>query len=163
MQGLMLFYATHPFWVWLAVAAIFLAIEVATGTGWLLWPAAAGFLVGLLTLVVAPGLPIELGLFAVLTIATTYAARRFLRPVLDASNPDLNDPALRLVGRDGEVLDGFEQRQGPGVRRRQGMGRRRPRGRTGRRTEGAGGVRRGRGADGSVGRPGSTGRLGSFR
>jgi membrane protein implicated in regulation of membrane protease activity len=108
----MLFYATHPFWVWLAAAAIFLAIEVATGTGWLLWPAAAGFLVGLLTLVVAPGLPIELGLFAVLTIATTYAARRFLRPVLDASNPDLNDPALRLVGRDGEALAGFEHGKG---------------------------------------------------
>ncbi len=39
-SGLMSFYATHPFWVWLAVAAIFLAVEVATGTGWLLWPAA---------------------------------------------------------------------------------------------------------------------------
>ncbi|EJL25398.1 hypothetical protein PMI01_04370, partial [Caulobacter sp. AP07] len=41
MDGLMLFYMTHPFWVWLAVAAIFLAAEVATGTGWLLWPAAS--------------------------------------------------------------------------------------------------------------------------
>jgi membrane protein implicated in regulation of membrane protease activity len=112
MQGLMLFYATHPFWVWLAVAAIFLAVEVATGTGWLLWPAASAMLVGLLTLVVAPGLPIELGLFAVLTIASTYLARRFLRPVLDANNPDLNDPSLRLVGRDGEVLDGFQNGKG---------------------------------------------------
>jgi membrane protein implicated in regulation of membrane protease activity len=112
MQGLMLFYATHPFWVWLAVAAIFLAVEVATGTGWLLWPAASGFLVGLLTLIVAPGLPIELGLFAVLTIAATYLARRYLRPVLDADNPDLNDPSLRLVGRDGEALDGFTNGKG---------------------------------------------------
>jgi membrane protein implicated in regulation of membrane protease activity len=112
MDGLMLFYATHPFWVWLAVAAIFLAVEVATGTGWLLWPAASAGLVGLLTLAVAPGLPIELGLFAVLTIATTYFARRFLQPVLDARNADLNDPALRLVGRDGHVLDGFENGAG---------------------------------------------------
>ena len=112
MHGLMAFYATHPFWVWLAVAAIFLAVEVATGTGWLLWPAAAGLLVGLLTLVVAPGLPAELVLFAVLTIAATYLARRFLRPVLEADGPDLNDPALRLVGRDGEVLDGFANGHG---------------------------------------------------
>src|SRR4051812_23266738 len=112
MHGLMLFYATHPFWVWLAVAAIFLAVEVATGTGWLLWPAAAAFLVGLLTLVVAPGLPIELGLFAVLTIVSTYLARRFLRPVLDGDGPDLNDPALRLVGREGEALDGFHNGKG---------------------------------------------------
>jgi membrane protein implicated in regulation of membrane protease activity len=68
--------------------------------------------VGLLTLAVAPGLPIELGLFAVLTIASTYFARRFLRPVLDAGNPDLNDPSLRLVGRDGEALAGFENGKG---------------------------------------------------
>jgi len=112
MQGLMLFYATHPFWVWLAVAAIFLAIEVATGTGWLLWPAASAALVGLLTLIFAPGPPIELGLFAVLTIATTYFARRFMRPVLEAHNADLNDPSLRLVGRDGEVLNGFHNGKG---------------------------------------------------
>ena len=112
MHGLMLFYATHPFWVWLAVAAIFLAVEVATGTGWLLWPAAAGLLVGLLTLVLPLGAPLELGLFAVLTIAATYLARRFLKPVLDAGNPDLNDPSLRLVGRDGEALDGFQNGKG---------------------------------------------------
>jgi membrane protein implicated in regulation of membrane protease activity len=112
MHGLMSFYATHPFWVWLAVAAIFLAVEVATGTGWLLWPAAAGLLVGLLTLALPLGAPLELGLFAVLTIAATYLARRFLRPVLDAGNPDLNDPTLRLVGRDGEVLDGFQNGKG---------------------------------------------------
>ncbi|CAN7266680.1 NfeD family protein [Caulobacter sp. LjRoot300] len=112
MHGLMAFYATHPFWVWLAVAAIFLAVEVATGTGWLLWPAAAGLVVGLLTLVLRLGAPLELGLFAVLTIAATYLARRFLKPVLDAHNPDLNDPSLRLVGRDGEVLDGFHNGKG---------------------------------------------------
>lgn len=108
----MLFYATHPFWVWLAIAAIFLAIEVATGTGWLLWPAASAALVGLLTLVVAPGLAIETGLFAVLTIVATYLARRYLRPALEGSpQPDLNDPTLRLIGRDCEVL-AFENGKG---------------------------------------------------
>lgn len=105
-------YAMHPLWLWLAVAALFLAIEVGTGSGWLLWPAASAFLVGLLTLVAPLGLPVELVLFAVLTIATTYLARRFLKPVLDAKNPDLNDPSLRLVGRDGEALDGFQNGKG---------------------------------------------------
>jgi membrane protein implicated in regulation of membrane protease activity len=112
MHGLMAFYATHPFWVWLAIAAIFLAVEVATGTGWLLWPAAAGLLVGLLTLALPLGAPLELGLFAVLTIAATYLARRFLKPVLESDAPDVNDPSLRLVGRDGEVLDGFHNGKG---------------------------------------------------
>jgi len=112
MDGLALFYMAHPFWVWLAVAAIFLAAEVATGTGWLLWPAASAALVGMLTLVVNPGLPIEVGLFAVLTIAATYLSRRFLQPVLDGQvQPDLNDPTLRLIGRDCEVL-AFENGKG---------------------------------------------------
>ena len=113
MHGLMLFYATHPFWVWLAVGAIFLAVEVATGTGWLLWPAASAGLVGLMTLAVSPGPPIEIALFAVLTIATTYLARRYLRPALEGpQHPDLNDPTLRLIGRDCEVVGAFENGRG---------------------------------------------------
>jgi membrane protein implicated in regulation of membrane protease activity len=109
LQGL---YATHPFWPWLALAALFLAIEVATGTGWLLWPAASAFVVGLLAEALHPGLALELGLFAVLTIASTYLARRFLRPVLDSTGPDLNDPLQRLVGQHGQVMAAFEQGRG---------------------------------------------------
>jgi membrane protein implicated in regulation of membrane protease activity len=113
MDGLVLFYATHPFWVWLAIAAIFLAVEVATGTGWLLWPAASAGLVGLMTFGFAPGLAVEVGLFAVLTIASTYLARRFLSPALEGPRyPDLNDPTLRLIGRDCEVLESFQNGRG---------------------------------------------------
>ncbi|MDI1364269.1 MAG: NfeD family protein [bacterium] len=108
MDALASFYAMHPFWAWLAVAAAFLAVEVGTGTGWLLWPAASATLVGVLSLALPLGLPIEIALFAVLTIATTYVARRFLRPVLEGDAPDLNDPLLRLIGRDGQVLSTFE-------------------------------------------------------
>ncbi|WP_297513084.1 NfeD family protein [uncultured Caulobacter sp.] len=107
------FHALHPLWVWLAIAAALLAIEVATGTGWLLWPAGSAFVVGLVAQAVHPGLVIEVGLFAVLTIASTYAARRFLRPVLEPPGaPDLNDPAQRLIGQRGQVLSTFEQGRG---------------------------------------------------
>jgi len=109
LQGL---YATHPFWPWLALAALFLAIEVATGTGWLLWPAAGAFVVGLLAEALRPGLAVELGLFAVLTIASIYLARRFMPPVLEPTGPDLNDPLRRLVGQHGQVVAAFEQGRG---------------------------------------------------
>lgn len=112
MDALGSLYATHPFWPWLAVAALFLAIEVATGTGWLLWPAASAFVVGLLAEAVRPGLAVEIGLFAVLTIASTYVARRFLRPVLEPTSPDLNDPLSRLVGQHGQVMAQFDQGRG---------------------------------------------------
>lgn len=112
MQAVAGFYALQPFWLWLGLAALFLAIEVASGTGWLLWPAASAFVVGLLAQAIHPGFILELGLFAVLTIASTYLARRFLRPVLDAKSPDVNDPLQRLVGQRGQVLSTFEQGRG---------------------------------------------------
>jgi inner membrane protein len=112
MSALTAFYVGHPLWVWLAVAAIFLAIEVSTGTGWLLWPAASAAVVGLATLVARLGLPVEIALFAVLTLAATYLARRYLRPAPQDDTPDLNDPALRLVGRQGEAVTAFENGRG---------------------------------------------------
>lgn len=106
------FYALQPFWFWLAVAAVCLAIEVSTGTGWLLWPAASAVVVGLIAQAVHPGAVLEIGLFAVLTIASIYLAKRFLRPLLEARTPDLNDPLQRLVGQRGQVLSTFEQGRG---------------------------------------------------
>ena len=112
MDGLGSFYALHPFWVWLAVAAMFLAVEVSTGTGWLLWPAASAFVVGAIAQFTHLGLLVDGGLFAALTIATTLLARRYLRPVLEPRSPDLNDPTQRLVGQRGQVLSTFEQGRG---------------------------------------------------
>ena len=106
------FYDLHPFWVWLAVAALFLAVEVATGTGWLLWPAASAFVIGVVAQALHPGATVEIGLFAALTIASTLLARRYLRPVLEPKGPDLNDPMQRLVGQRGQVLSTFEQGRG---------------------------------------------------
>lgn len=112
MTGLIDFFAAHPFWLWLSVAAVFLAIEVGTGTGWLLWPAASAAVIGVVALLAPSGLPTQIALFAVLTIASTYLARRFLRPALAGPDPDLNDPAQRLLGRPAEVVTPFENGRG---------------------------------------------------
>lgn len=112
MDGLASFYALHPFWVWLAVAALFLAVEVSTGTGWLLWPAASAFVVGVIAQLLHTGLLADIGMFAALTIASTLLARRYLRPVLEPTSPDLNDATQRLVGQRGQVLSTFEQGRG---------------------------------------------------
>jgi membrane protein implicated in regulation of membrane protease activity len=102
------FYFDHPFWVWMAIAAVLLGVEVATGSGYLLWPAAAAALVGVITLFGAQiGLPIELALFAGLTIVFTLTARRFLPASFHAKGPDINDPLHRLVGQHGEAAGEF--------------------------------------------------------
>ena len=45
MGNLDAFWLTHPFWGWLALGAVLLVTELMTGSGWLLWPAAAAAVV----------------------------------------------------------------------------------------------------------------------
>ncbi len=107
MDAVSAFFSAHPLWVWLAIGAIFLAIELMTGSGWLLWPAGAACLAGVATLV-APRLggAGQIALFAAATIASTYVGRRLMR-ARAPGGADINDPHLRLVGRHGEASAAF--------------------------------------------------------
>ncbi len=105
------FFWAHPMWVWLAVGAAFLAVEAASGSGWLLWPAGSAAAVGAATLFVPMTFAGQAALFAGLTIATTYLGRRFLRgPPKGAS--DINESSERLIGRRGEAASLFQSGQG---------------------------------------------------
>jgi len=107
------FYETHPMWCWLSLAAILLAIEILTGTGWLLWPAASAGVVGLVAVATrALGLPGEVLLFAVLTVAATFLGRRFLPSKNLQDGPDINDRAGDLIGQTGRVVTAFSGGQG---------------------------------------------------
>ena len=107
MDGLAVFYATYPFWTWLAFAAVLLVAEVATGSGWLLWPAGSAAAVAVISVTAPLGPEIEVVLFALATLASTYLGRRYLRPPADQGRNDLNDPAARLIGQEAEVLSAF--------------------------------------------------------
>lgn len=111
MGGLSDFILSHPLWGWMAVGAVFLAIEVATGSGWLLWPAGSAALTGLITLFVPMNQAEQIVVFGVLTIITTYIGRRYLRGVR-TSGADVNNPLLRLVGHRGEAVADFEGEDG---------------------------------------------------
>ncbi len=106
MDALFQLYAAHPFWVWMALAAIFLAVEVPTGSGYLLWPALAAALTALLT-GLRLGLPTELLIFAALTMASILLARRYLPHPFQLKGPDINDPNPRLVGHHGQATQDF--------------------------------------------------------
>ncbi len=107
MEALTTLYAEHPFWVWMGVAALLLAVEVSVGTEWLLWPAAAAAVTGVATI-----LPVELTLagelivFSILTIAGALLSRHLIRRA-QPSGEDLNDRSARLIGRTGEVVSPF--------------------------------------------------------
>ena len=106
-------YLSHPFWVWIAFAAAILAIEIATGSGWLLWAAASAAVVSVLAGFAAVSLPLAMLAFALLTIVSTLLARRYLpRSVTNSDGHDINDQVVRLVGHHGVAVAPFAGRTG---------------------------------------------------
>ena len=108
MEPLVNFYVAQPYWIWLAVGVILLAVEAAFSTEWLLWPAVAAGLTALLS-ALAPqlGLPVEIGVFAALTVASTILSRRLIKRVNPKDEPDINDRDVRLVGERARVVEAF--------------------------------------------------------
>ena len=100
MTALANIYFAHPFWVWLAVGAVLLALEVLSGTGWLLWPAASAGVVALFTLTgINIGWPGDITLFAVLTIVSSLVGRRLMPRHVEG--PNINDRTDSLPGKIG--------------------------------------------------------------
>lgn len=112
MADFVVFYASHAFWVWAGLAAALLAIEVLSGSGWLLWPATAAGVVAVLAALTPVSTAPSLAVFAVLTIVSTFLARRYLPRPLRAEGRDINDAVGRLVGHDGRVVSAFEGQVG---------------------------------------------------
>ena len=104
-------YVAHPFWVWLSAGAVLLAVEAATGAGYLLWAAAAAAVTALFALL-RLGPELELGLFAVVTILATVLARRYLPDPFRTRAPDINAPRHRILGHRGSVVAAFDHGHG---------------------------------------------------
>jgi len=106
-------YAAQPFWFWLAFGVILLAVEAALSTEWLLWPAVSAGVVAVLSAVgLRLGLPIEIALFAVLTIISSLASRRLVTRVNPSESPDINARDSRLVGQSARVVEAFVNGRG---------------------------------------------------
>jgi len=87
MADFVAFYGAHGFWVWTALAAALLAVEVVSGTGWLLSPATSAGVVAVLAALTPVTTPTALAISAVLTIVTTFLARRYLPRPLRSARP----------------------------------------------------------------------------
>ncbi len=81
-------YVAQPFWIWLGVGVLLLAVEAAFSTEWLLWPAVSAGVVAVLTaLGLRWGFGVELGIFAALTVVSTLLSRRLIQRVNPANSP----------------------------------------------------------------------------
>ena len=112
MTWLVELYANQPYWVWVGIAAALLAIEVVTGSGWLLWASAAAGAVALATFAADLSFAVEILLFAVITMASTLLARRYFPRSAAAGAGDINDNIGRLVGHRGSAVQAFAGRAG---------------------------------------------------
>lgn len=94
---------------WFALGLVLLIAELATGTTYLLWPAVAAWLVGLVLLFLPLALPAQLTLFGVATLATTLTGRNYVKgPLLGPGAALMNDRARQLVGAKGQAATNFE-------------------------------------------------------
>jgi membrane protein implicated in regulation of membrane protease activity len=113
MDAVLDIYASQPFWIWLAIGVLLLAVEAALSTEWLLWPAVAAGVVAVLTaLGVDIGFAGEVGLFAILTVVATLFSRRLIQRVNPGDKPDINDRDARLIGQRARVVEPFVDGRG---------------------------------------------------
>lgn len=105
-------FASHPFWAWIGVAAALLTAEAATGSGWLLWPAASAGAVAVLAGFAGLDQAPAWAVFAGLTIVTTFLARRYLPFGAGRHGHDINDNIARLVGQQGRAVGPFRDQHG---------------------------------------------------
>lgn len=105
-------YVAQPFWIWLAIGVLLLAVEAMFSTEWLLWPAVSAGVVAVMTAAgVRLGLPGEVAVFAVLTVIATLLSRRLISKA-NPDGPDINDRDSRLVGQRARVVETFVSGRG---------------------------------------------------
>lgn len=99
----------EPHWAWIAVGLILAAAEMAFPGVFLIWMAGAAILTGVVAWQADIGIPLQVVIFAVLSIVSVVTGRRWLRdnPVKGA-DPLLNRRGAQLVGQSGLVTAAIE-------------------------------------------------------
>jgi inner membrane protein len=86
-------------WVWLSLGMILGAIEMLAPGFFLMWLGLAAIIVGLLTWLLPISLPLQVALFAILSVFTVYLGKKYLanNPIV-SDDPNLNNRGARLAG-----------------------------------------------------------------
>lgn len=100
-------------WAWLAVGLVLAVLEMAIPGLFLIWMAGAALITGLVAWAVPIGMPLQIVLFAVLSIVAVFTGRRYIaaNPVTEA-DPKMNRRGDRVVGETVVVTQAIEGGQG---------------------------------------------------
>jgi inner membrane protein len=100
-------------WVWLSLGLILGAIEMVAPGFFLMWLGLAAIIVGILTWLLPISLPLQVALFAILSVLTVYAGKKyFLDNPISSDDPKLNDRGARLTGEIVTVVRAISDGQG---------------------------------------------------
>lgn len=98
---------------WIIVGVLLLILEVVTGTTYILWPAVAALIVGLIAFVLPLGWEMQFLLFFILSSILLVVGHKFVRPKMKGGEPsDLNDRARSMVGMRVKAIADFETGMG---------------------------------------------------
>jgi len=94
---------------WLILGVLLLVLEVVTGTTYILWPAVAALIVGIITFVLPLGWEMQFLLFFILSAILLVVGHKVIRPKMKGGEPsDLNDRARTMVGMRVKAVANFE-------------------------------------------------------
>lgn len=103
----------EPHYAWLALGLALAVAEMALPGVFLIWMAGAAVVTGLVAWAAPVGVPLQIVLFAVLSILAVFTGRRYItaHPVVSA-DPKMNDRGARVVGETVVVTQAIEGGQG---------------------------------------------------
>jgi inner membrane protein len=100
-------------WFWLSIGLALAAIEMIAPGFFLMWLGAAAIIVGLITWALPISLPLQVALFAVISVLTVYAGKKFLKDnPIESDDPKLNDRGARLTGEIVTVVEAIADGRG---------------------------------------------------
>ena len=109
-----LFGKLDPHWAWLALGLLLAVGEMTIPGVFLIWMAGAAVITGLVTWALPVSVPLQVVLFAVLSVGGVFIGRNWLRanPII-AADPMMNDRGARAIGETvmvTQVIEGGEGR-----------------------------------------------------
>lgn len=94
---------------WLILGVLLLVLEVVTGTTYILWPAVAALIVGVIVFILPLAWEAQFLLFFILSAILLVVGHKFVRPKMKGGEPsDLNDRARTMVGMRVKAVADFE-------------------------------------------------------
>jgi inner membrane protein len=103
--------STH--WFWLSLGLLLGIAEMLAPGFFLIWLGLAAVIVGMIAWLLPVSIPFQVALFAVLSVLTVYAGKKFLKDnPIESDDPKLNDRGARLTGEVVTVVEAIADGRG---------------------------------------------------